>query len=195
MALLLCLTCGRKQYHLLPTVCSGHSELRFSSTGRVIAPADPTKVLIPTYKAEVRPSYQPPVKINTQVKTGLFFKDSTKIDTLLDIAHTKPTASQKCSFCESPVDHTNITRGITKPRKILQTEEVLVDDHLEIVEKIIHVPSKVIACPGCVLLITPFYNRCRFCKGKSQDEIAQCFACKGTKQGEMIQATEFPQFD
>lgn len=210
MALTLCTTCGtynangevisnRKQYHLLPKVCSGHSEVRYSTvSGKVIPPADPTKVLIPTYKAEVKPPYQPPVKTKTVISTGLLYKDSTKIDAMIGVSKSTILINDgfKCSFCDTKVDHTTMTRGVTKPRKVLSTEVDVVNGEIVLVEKIHHIPSKVIACPNCVLQITPVFNRCRFCKGKTDEEIRNCFACHGTKEGEMVsQGTIFPDYD
>lgn len=112
---------------------------------------------------------------------------TAQLSVVLGIPNAKPQTVEVCSFCQGPLDERTLTRGIGKPRKIVRQEAVTQEDGTVTLEDvIIHVPAKLVACPDCVLNIKPIYNRCKMCKGKTDDEIAACRYCKGTKQGEKV---------
>lgn len=110
-----------------------------------------------------------------------------QLSAVLGIPAGKPQTVEVCSFCRGPLDERTLTRGIGKPRKIVRQEQVTQEDGtITLEDVIIHVSTKVVACPDCVLNIKPIYSRCKMCKGKTDAEIADCRYCKGTKEGEKV---------
>lgn len=114
----------------------------------------------------------------------LFQKDARIWDDLkIPIAMRDAAGVERCTFCNTPVNDETLTRGTVIRGFRPVVEEQLIDGAYQPVIKFIPVPSKVVACPDCVLQIRPIYSRCRFCKD-SKDPA--CKHCRGTRDGDKV---------
>ena len=131
------------------------------------------------------PGFTPPMDKSLWQPSGKRYDTNAPIWKDLAIPLT-PVTVEGCSFCGVPVNDRTLTRGVGKPRKILKTEQIVVGERVEIVERVIHIPKRVVACPDCSLEITPVYARCGFCKSHTDTEVASCRFCHGTREGERL---------
>lgn len=128
------------------------------------------------------PGFTPPMDKTLWKPGGKTYQAGAPIWNALAIPLT-PTSGERCTFCNVPVDERTLTRGHGKSRIITKLEQRVVGERVEIIERVLSIPEKVVACPDCVLRIKPIYARCQFCK-ESKD--MHCNFCNGTRVGEKV---------